>query len=57
MSAIMSNKIIDIVIPWIVAAATMAVLTACPGEKSSEETGPASRGTETGSGETGKPQV
>jgi hypothetical protein len=50
------DKIIDVVALGLCTLATMALLTACPSEKSSEETGPASRGTDTG--DTGpKPSV
>jgi hypothetical protein len=50
------DKIIDILLYGLTTMGLMATLTACPGEKSSEETGPASRGesgTETGP----KPEV
>jgi hypothetical protein len=45
------DKIIDI-IAFGLMTLTLATMTACPSEKSSEETGPASRGTDDG-GETG----
>jgi hypothetical protein len=51
-----ADKIIDIVAFGLGTIATMAVLTACPDDKSSEETGPASSAGETGTqaaGETG----
>jgi hypothetical protein len=48
------DKIIDVVALGLCTLATMAMLTACPSEKSSEETGPASGGTsEQAAGETG----
>jgi len=43
-----SNKIIDIVAYGLMTLACSAVLTACPDDKSSEETGPASSVGETG---------
>jgi hypothetical protein len=50
------DKIIDVVAFGLCTLATMALLTACPSEKSSEETGPASRGTDSGE-TTAKPSI